>query len=82
MQKSVSRSQGSKISKHVAGVGGIAGKQYSAINEETRYETVYFCNNKYRYSSDNSVFLLLFCSELTSRCSVSLSCCSAICLFL
>jgi len=37
MQRTVSRSQGSKISKHVAGVGGIAGKQYSAISEEPRY---------------------------------------------
>lgn len=36
MQRTVSRSQGSKISKHVAGVGGIAGKQYSTISEETR----------------------------------------------
>ena len=36
MQRTVSRSQGSKVSKHVAGVGGIAGKQYSTISEETR----------------------------------------------
>ena len=36
MQRTMSKSQGSKVSKHVAGVGGIAGKQYSTITEETK----------------------------------------------
>ena len=40
MQKSMSRGQGSKVSKHVAGVGGIAGKQYSTITEENRYGVI------------------------------------------